>query len=197
MLWRCCPRIGDEGMFQQLALENINLLNRYNFDFILTHCPHCFNSLSNDYRSMGQRLMLSTTPPLLLDLIRSGKISLHPAKGSIIYHDPCYLGRYNNIYTAPREVLKTFCPDVSEFDRNHSNSFCCGAGGGHMWKTMETGVRMSVARVEQALQLSPDHITSACPYCLLMFEEAVQTVAHQRTVMVNDIAEIVHMYLKY
>ena len=112
-----------------------------------------------------------------------------------MYHDPCYLGRYNHVYHAPREVLRTFCADISEFERNQANSFCCGAGGGHMWKTTEVGRRISVTRVEPALQAAPDHITSACPYCLLMFEEAIRTVAPEKSVTVSDIAEVVQMYL--
>ena len=197
---KCCGdavrRIGDEGLFQQLAKDNINLLSEHDFDFILTHCPHCFNALSNDYQSLGASLNVIHHSTLLLDLIRSKRIEMHSARDHIMYHDPCYLGRYNNIYQAPREVLGAFCTRVSEFGRNQANSFCCGAGGGHMWKTMETGERISVNRVEQALQSKPDQITSACPYCLLMFEEAVQAVAPNRPVIVHDIAEVVQRYLK-
>jgi Fe-S oxidoreductase len=197
---KCCGdaarRIGDEGLFQKLAMDNIKLLNDHDFDFILTHCPHCFNSLTNDYRPLGASFRVIHHSNLLWDLLRSKRIELHPAKASIVYHDPCYLGRYNDVYLAPREVLKTFCSDISEFDRNRANSFCCGAGGGHMWKTTETGQRISVARVKQTLQTAPDQITSACPYCLLMFEEALQTVAPEKPVSVNDIAEAVQMHLR-
>lgn len=197
---KCCGdaarRIGDEGLFQRLAVDNIHVLNGLDFDFVLTHCPHCFNSLMNDYRPLGASFRVIHHSSLLWELIRSGKIDLHPAKGGIMYHDPCYLGRYNSTYDAPREVLKTFCADVSEFERNQTNSFCCGAGGGHMWKTKEAGQRMSVARVRQALQNAPDEITSACPYCLLMFEEAVQTVTPEKAVTVSDIAEVVQKHLR-
>ena len=196
---KCCGdaarRIGDEGLFQRLAIDNIDLLNAYDVDFVLTHCPHCFNGLTNDYRPLGASFRVVHHSNLLWDLIRSKRIDLHPAKKNIVYHDPCYLGRYNNIYQAPREVLKTFCSDISEFDRNQANGFCCGAGGGHMWKTTEMGQRISVARVKEAFQTAPDHITSACPYCLLMFEEAIQTVGPEKSVTVHDIAELVQMYL--
>ncbi len=197
---KCCGdaarRIGDEGLFQKLSMENINTLNGYDFDFLLTHCPHCFNSLTNDYRPLGGSFRVVHHSDLLSDLIRSKRLDLHSARGSFLYHDPCYLGRYNGVYDAPREALKSFCSNVSEFERSQANSFCCGAGGGHMWKTTETGRRMSVARVEQALQTDPDHIASACPYCLLMFEEAIQTLAPEKPVMVSDIAEVVQMHLK-
>ena len=197
---KCCGdaarRMGDEGLFQRLAVDNINVLNGHDFDFVLTHCPHCFNSLTNDYRPLGASFRVVHHSNFLWDLIRSKKIDLHPAKGNMFYHDPCYLGRYNNIYHAPREVLRSFCADISEFARNQANSFCCGAGGGHMWKTTELGQRISVARVKQALETAPDHIISACPYCLLMFEEAIQTVAPEKTVTVNDIAEVVQTYLR-
>jgi Fe-S oxidoreductase len=197
---KCCGdaarRIGDEGLFQRLAADNIHVLKGLDFDFVLTHCPHCFNTLTNDYRPLGASFRVVHHSSLLWDLIRSAKIHLHPAHENIMYHDPCYLGRYNRIYDAPREVLKTFCSDISEFERNQANSFCCGAGGGHMWKTTETGQRMSVARVRQALQTAPDQITSACPCCLLMFEEAIQTVAPDKSVTVSDIAEVVQTYIR-
>jgi len=197
---KCCGdaarRIGDEGLFQKLAMDNIHLLNGHDFDFILTHCPHCFNSLTNDYRPLGASFRVVHHSDVLRDLVRSKKIELHPAGGNMMYHDPCYLGRYNHGYDAPRSVLRAFCSDLSEFERNQENSFCCGAGGGHMWKTTEKGRRISVARVKEALQTGPDHITSACPYCLLMFEEAIQTVAPEKSVAVNDIAELVQMYMR-
>jgi Fe-S oxidoreductase len=196
---KCCGdaarRIGDEGLFQELAVDNIHVLDGLDFDFVLTHCPHCFNSLANDYRPMGASFRVVHHSVLLRDLIGSKKIDLHSAKGNILYHDPCYLGRYNNNYHAPREVLKSVCSNISEFERSQGNSFCCGAGGGHMWKTKEVGQRMSVARVNQALKTAPDHIASACPYCLLMFEEAMQAVAPEKPLSVHDIAEVVQMYL--
>jgi Fe-S oxidoreductase len=197
---KCCGdaarRIGDEGLFQRLAVENIRSLDSLDFDFVLTHCPHCFNSLTNDYQPMGASFRVLHHSLLLRDLIRSKRIDLDESGRDILYHDPCYLGRYHNHYRAPREVLQSVCSGVSEFERNKANSFCCGAGGGHMWKTEEVGRRMSVARVNQALQTSTDHIASACPFCLLMFEEAVQTLGPERPVSVSDIAEVVEMYMR-
>ena len=193
---RCCGdaarRMGDEGRFQILARENIRELKKYDFNAILTHCPHCLNALGRDYKAMGAAYKVVHHTTLLHELIQSNTLRLHPAKGRIIYHDPCYLGRYNQIYQPPRQVLNAMFPDVSEFGRNQSRSYCCGAGGGHMWKTSEEGRRISVSRVNQALAAAPDFIASACPHCLLMLDEAVQTADTRARVI--DVAEAVHMY---
>jgi Fe-S oxidoreductase len=132
---------------------------------------------------------------VIADMLRTGMVSLHPATPKIMYHDPCYLGRYHHIYEAPRQVLQALGGTVIEFARNRAGSVCCGAGGGHMWKESESAHRMSVARMNQALGAEPEIIAGACPYCLLMLEEAIGIVQPKHPVTVYDIAEIVQMYL--
>ncbi|MFH0729519.1 MAG: (Fe-S)-binding protein [Pseudomonadota bacterium] len=196
---KCCGdaarRIGDEGLFQQLATGNIRRLNGYDFDFVLTHCPHCLNALRNDYRPLGASFDVRHHSSVIADMLRTGALSLHPATPKIMYHDPCYLGRYHHIYEAPRQVLQALGGKVIEFARNRAESVCCGAGGGHMWKESESAHRMSVARIDQALGMNPEIIAGACPYCLLMLEEALGIVQPKHRVTVYDIAEIVQMYL--
>jgi len=198
---KCCGdfprRIGDEGLFQWLAQENIRLLQRYDFNFILTHCPHCYNVLKNEYSRFGADFRVMHHSELIQDLLREERLRLQESrsKSRVLYHDPCYLGRYNGVYESPRDVIKGLFGDVLEFQNNCSYAFCCGAGGGHMWKEREVGQKISIKRLQDVETLSADFIGTACPFCLLMFEEALQIEGRSLDVKVRDIAELVGMHL--
>jgi len=200
---KCCGdfvrRLGDEGLFQGLAIDNIKMLHNYNFDFILTHCPHCFNTIKNEYPQFGGDFKVVHHTQLIIDLLNKGKIRLQESSQKsyekVIYHDPCYLARYNNIHKEPRQVLGKIFDEVVEFPRNRNNSFCCGGGGGNAWKEQEAGDKMSVARLEEAMRASPQVLATACPFCFLMFQEAIQIKGNGDGINLRDIAEIVERYL--
>lgn len=196
---KCCGdfvrRIGDEGLFQELAAANIRELDRLDFDFILTHCPHCFNSLKNEYQDFGGSFEVYHHTQLIHNLLREKKIDLHRSEYKILYFDPCYLGRYNQIYEKPREVLRRIFGQSLEFPRCREKSFCCGAGGGHMWKEEEDGTRISAARAQEAIAANPQFVATACPFCLLMFDEALQIEGKQDAIKVKDIAQIAERFL--
>lgn len=200
---KCCGdfvrRLGDEGLFQKLAIDNIRTLRQFDFDFILTHCPHGYNTLKNEYPQFGGHFKVIHHTQLIWYLLEKGKIHLQESspgsKEKVIYHDPCYLGRYNSIYEEPRQILKRVLGNLVEFPRNRKNSFCCGGGGGSVWKEQETGNRMSVARLEEAMKEDPQIIATSCPFCFLLFQEAIQIKGEGNEVRLNDIAEIVERYL--
>jgi Fe-S oxidoreductase len=199
---KCCGdfvrRLGDEGLFRELAIDNIKTLQKFDFDFIITHCPHCFNTIKNEYPQFGGNFRVVHHAQLILDLIREGKIQLQESspesreKG--IYHDPCYLGRYNNIYQEPRQILREVV-EVVEFPRNRSKSFCCGGGGGNAWKEQEAGDKISLVRLEEAMGADPQILATACPFCFLMFQEAIQIKGNGDRIKLRDIAEIVERFI--
>ena len=201
---KCCGdvvrRIGDEGLFQRLVRDNIQTLHRFEFDFILTHCPHCFNSLGNEYPDFGGNFEVVHHSQLLYELLNNGGLALQETRGTItdmtIFHDPCYLGRYNQIYDEPRQVLKQVYDRNVEFSENRQKSFCCGAGGGHIWIESEAGSKISLERLEEAIEKGPHILTTACPFCFLMFQEAIQIKKCVDTIGLNDIAEVIEKYLR-
>ncbi len=194
---KCCGdfvrRLGDEGLFQQLAQENISLLNRFEFDFLLTHCPHCFNVFKNEYPEFGGTFKVMHHTRLIADILSAGQLRVHVSSDRICYHDPCYLGRYNNLYEEPRSALRSCFGAVAEFPGNRGLSFCCGAGGGQVWKEAEAGSRMNVKRLEELLDCrrSETAIATACPFCLLMFDEALKIKGLEDTVRVRDVAQLI------
>jgi Fe-S oxidoreductase len=200
---KCCGdfvrRLGDEGLFQKLASENIRMLRGFDFDFILTHCPHCFNTMKNEYPQFGGDLKVVHHTQLILDLLKEGKIQLQESRKEsrekVIYHDPCYLGRYNSIYQEPRQTLRKIFGEIIEFPRNRDKSFCCGAGGGNIWKEQEAGYKISVERMEEAMRAAPQILVTACPFCLLMFQEAIQIKGNGDESNLRDVAEIVERFL--
>jgi len=199
---KCCGdfvrRLGDEGLFQKLASQNIRMLREFDFDFILTHCPHCFNTIKNEYPQFGGEFKVVHHTQLIHDLLKEGKIQLQESrqesKKKVIYHDPCYLGRYNSIYQEPRQTLRRVFGETIEFPRHRNKSFCCGAGGGHTWKEQEAGYKMSVERLEEAMRATPQILATACPFCFLMFQEAIQ-IKGEDGINLRDIAEIVEKFL--
>lgn len=200
---KCCGdfvrRLGDEGLFQKLAIENIKTLREFDFDFILTHCPHGYNTIKNEYPQFGGNFKVVHHTQLILDLLKEGKIHLQESRQEsrekVIYHDPCYLGRYNGIYQEPRQTLRKVFGGIVEFPRNRNESFCCGAGGGNVWKEAEAGDKTSVKRLEEAMRAETQIVATACPFCFLMFQEAIQIKGNGDGIRLGDIAEIVERFL--
>ncbi len=192
---KCCGssvrRLGNENLFQQLALENINNLNRYNFKTIVTHCPHCYNTLKNEYPQFGGQYHVMHHSEFILELIKSGKIEPRGVKDlKVTFHDPCYLGRYNSIYDAPRDVLASIPGlELIEMKNNRSKAFCCGAGGGRLWMEDSKGHSINTLLVKKALRTESDILASACSLCLTTLTEAVSSM--DTDMSCQDIAEIV------
>lgn len=187
-------RMGNEFLFQQLCQENIALFQQYGVRKIVTADPHAFNTFKNEYPEFGLEDVEVTHHTQLLErLIKEGKLSLrHEVRERMTYHDSCYLGRYNGIYDAPREILRRVPGmELTEMKRSRENAMCCGAGGGLMWMEETGGKRINLARTEQALEVSPTMIGSGCPYCLTMLEDGVKM--KELDVRTKDIAEIVEL----
>jgi len=189
-------RAGNEFMFQMMAYQNIQLLNNYGIKKIVTACPHCFNTLKNEYPALGGTYEVIHHTALLQQLIDEGKIKLKEGgsfKGKkITYHDSCYLGRSNNIYEAPRKVLEALDAELVEMKRCKSNGLCCGAGGAQMFKEEEKGTsRINIDRSSEALATGAGFIASACPFCNTMMTDGVKLAEKEESVQVLDIAEMV------
>lgn len=194
-------RAGNEFLFQMMAYQNIQVLNGYGIQKIVTACPHCFNTLKNEYAALGGHYEVIHHTTLLQDLIDEGKIRLKESgtfQGKkVVYHDSCYLGRANGIYEAPREVLKALDTELVEMKRCRSNGLCCGAGGGQMFKEEENGtVRINKERTQEALATHPAVIASACPFCHTMLSDGVKLAEKEEEVAVLDIAELVAMSME-
>jgi Fe-S oxidoreductase len=195
---KCCGdsarRLGNEYLFDKMARENVELFTARKITKVITQCPHCFSTLKNDYRQYGLELEVIHHAELLQKLLAEGKIKPNrqvTELGSIIYHDSCYLGRHNDIYDQPREVIaKVTGAAAKEFGKNRENGFCCGAGGGRMWMEEHSGERVNITRVNEALKEKPDTICVACPYCMTMFEDGVKD-ASAANVRIRDLAEVV------
>lgn len=189
-------RMGNEMLFQQLCMENIAIFQRYGVKRIVTACPHTFNTLKNEYPEFGlEGVEVLHHSQLLEQLIQQGRLKpRYEVKERVTYHDSCYLGRYNNVYDAPRNVLRSV-PGVElvEMARSRENGMCCGAGGGMMWMEETAGKRVNVARTEQALEVQPSVISSACPYCLTMLEDGTKMKEVEDQVKAKDIAEILEL----
>jgi Fe-S oxidoreductase len=198
----CCGdslrRLGNEFVFEQMAAQNVELFNRYKVKKIVTYCPHCYTTLKNDYRQYGFEAEVIHHTELIDDLIRKGKLKVSAGDdlGRVVFHDSCYLGRYNDIYRQPRDIVSASTGKKPvEMDRIHAKSFCCGAGGGRMWMEESPEHRLNLNRVREALTKKPDTIAVACPYCMTMFEDGLKDEKADR-VHVLDIAEIVAGKLK-
>lgn len=189
-------RAGNEFMFQMMAYQNIQILNNYEIKKIVTACPHCFNTLKNEYPELGGNYEVIHHTAFLQSLIDEGKIKLKESgsfKGKrITYHDSCYLGRANDIYEAPRKVLEALDAELVEMKRCRSNGLCCGAGGGQMFKEEENGTtRINIDRSNEAIGTGADVIASACPFCNTMMTDGVKLAEKEETVKVLDIAELI------
>ncbi|MCB9082210.1 MAG: (Fe-S)-binding protein [Lewinellaceae bacterium] len=189
-------RAGNEFIFQMMALQNIEVLNGYQVKKVVTACPHCFNTLKNEYPALGGHYEVIHHTQLLQELITAGRIKMTGGgsfKGKrITYHDSCYLGRINGVYEAPREVLETLDADLVEMKRCRTNGLCCGAGGAQMWKEDEPGEkRINLERAEEALDTGAAVVAVNCPFCLTMMQDGIKAKDKQDDVMVYDLAELI------
>jgi Fe-S oxidoreductase len=198
----CCGesarRIGNEYLYKTLVDANVEVLNTYKVKKIVTTCPHCYNTLKNEYSQFGGSYEVIHQTELLDSLIKQGKLKLNGGNNiTVTYHDSCLLGRYNQIYEQPRNIL-TSIPGVrlKEMERTRNRSFCCGGGGGRMWMEEHLGKRINEMRVDQAMDLKPDIIATACPYCLTMLEDGVKTKGLEESVKTLDIAELLEKSVK-
>ncbi len=187
-------RAGNEFLFQMQAMSNIQVLNAYEVKKIVTTCPHCFNTLKNEYPGLGGSYEVVHHTEFLKSLLESGKLTVSGGqfKGKkITFHDPCYLGRANKVYEAPRELLQKLDAELSEMKRCKSNGLCCGAGGAQMFKEPEKGNKdINVERTEEALETQPEIIATGCPFCNTMMTDGVKHKEKEATVKVYDIAEL-------
>ena len=171
------------------------VLNGYAVTKIVTGCPHCFNTLKNEYAELGGNYEVLHHSELLQQLIESGKLTVEGGayKGKkITYHDPCYLGRANDVYEAPRQVIMRLDSLMTEMKRSRANGLCCGAGGAQMFKEPENGTKdINIERAEEALQLNPETIAVACPFCMTMLSDGVKMNNKEQEVKVKDIAEMI------
>lgn len=193
----CCGdpvrRIGNEYLYSILVEKNIEIFDHYNVKKIITTCPHCYNTLKNEYPQFGGNFIVFHHIEFIKDLLDQKVLSLHnESPFTITYHDSCYLGRYNQIYKPQRMILKAI-PKVTlkEMKRSYDKSFCCGGGGGRMWMEEHLGKRINEVRIEQALSVKPDIIATACPYCLTMLEDGLKSKGKDDSIKVYDIAELV------
>ncbi len=188
-------RSGNEFLFQMQAMMNIEVLNGYEIKKIVTACPHCFNTLKNEYPSLGGNYEVIHHTQLIQNLIDEGK--LKPADNNVFkgkkitYHDPCYLGRANEVYEAPRKVLESLDAQLIELKRCKSNGLCCGAGGGQMFKEPEPGAKdINIERIEEVIDAKPQVVAAACPFCMTMLKDGVKIKEKESEIEVLDIAEI-------
>ena len=193
----CCGdparRLGNEHQFQLQAQKNIKILQNYNVKKIVTACPHCYNTIKNEYPQFGGEFEVIHHTQFIAQLLKEGKLKVSGGNGGLItYHDACYLGRYNDIYQPPRQILNNL-PDtrIIEMEQNRARSFCCGGGGGRMWLEENIGKRISELRIEQAIKTKAQTVATACPYCLQMFEDAAKVKGVEESLKVRDIAELV------
>lgn len=192
---KCCGdsarRLGNEYLFQSLAMGNIEVMNGYGITKIVTQCPHCFNTLKNEYPQLGGNFSVLHHTEFLSELVSAGRLTLGESeRKTVTYHDPCYLGRYNGIFEQPRELLKAAGLDLVEMPRRRQKAFCCGGGGGRMWLEEDEGDRINNVRTDEVLSVSPDIAAVACPYCLTMLKDGVDAREAGDRVRVMDIAEI-------
>lgn len=195
---KCCGdslrRLGNEFVFDRMVRENKRFFAERGVKKVITQCPHCYNTLKNDYRQYDIELEVHHHTELINQLIKEGRLKLNQYGdlGGVVFHDSCYLGRYNAMYEPPRQVVTAVTGQMPvEMERHHNRSFCCGGGGGRMWLEEQVGKLINVARVEQALEKNPRTICVCCPYCLTMFEDGLKDKNASEKVQVLDLAEIV------
>lgn len=187
-------RAGNEFVFQMMAMTNIEILNEYEVKKIVTACPHCFNTLKNEYPSLGGNYEVLHHTQFLKQLMNEGRLKIEGGKfegKKIVFHDPCYLGRANDEYEAPRDLLTKLDAELVEMKRCKTKGLCCGAGGAQMFKEPEKGDKdINVERTEEALQSAPEVIATGCPFCNTMMTDGVKHFHKENEVEVKDIVEI-------
>ncbi|MBD3580960.1 (Fe-S)-binding protein [Flavobacterium selenitireducens] len=188
-------RAGNEFLFQMQAMMNIEVLNAYDVRKIVTACPHCFNTIKNEYPGLGGSYEVVHHTQFLKSLLDDGRLTIEGGsfKGKkIVFHDPCYLGRANNIYEAPRDLIQKLDAELVEMKRSRANGLCCGAGGAQMFKDAEPGTKeINIERAEEALDLEPKIIAAACPFCNTMLTDGVKSKNREGDVKVMDVAELI------
>ena len=188
-------RAGNEFLFQMLAMQNINTLNGYNVKKIVTACPHCFNTLLNEYPELGGNYEVVHHTTLINQLLEDGKIKIDGGsfKGRrITYHDSCYLGRANNIYEAPRQVIEKLDAEFAEMKRSKANGLCCGAGGAQMFKDAENGTKeINIERTEDLIETKSELVITACPFCMNMLRDGIKHQNKEEEIQALDLAEAV------
>jgi Fe-S oxidoreductase len=189
-------RAGNEFVFQMLAYQNIQILNSYEIKKIVTACPHCFNTLKNEYPELGGNYEVLHHSTFLQQLINEGKVKMKEGESmkgkKITFHDSCYIGRANDIYEAPRKVLEILDAELVEMKNCKSNGLCCGAGGAQMFKEDEPGEkRINIERIEDAINTNATVVASSCPFCMTMLEDGVKQKGKESEIMLKDIAELI------
>ncbi len=188
-------RAGNEFLFQMQAMTNIQLLNGYEVKKIVTGCPHCFNTLKNEYPELGGNFEVIHHTQLIQQLLDSGRIKVEGGNFSgkkITFHDPCYLGRGNDVYEAPRALLGKLDAALVEMKRSRANGLCCGAGGAQMFKEAEKDNKeVNIERTEEALELQPQVIATGCPFCMTMLRDGVKLKEQDQATEVLDVAELI------
>lgn len=188
-------RAGNEFLFQMQAVTNIEVLNAYEVKKIVTACPHCFNTIKNEYPGLGGTYDVVHHTQFLKELLEDGRVSIEGGKYKgkrITFHDPCYLGRANNVYEAPRDLIRKLDAELLEMKNCKTKALCCGAGGAQMFKESEPGDKeINIERTEQALETKPDIIAAGCPFCNTMMTDGVKNKEKESSVAVMDIAELI------
>jgi Fe-S oxidoreductase len=186
-------RVGNEMLYQMMAQENIETLNTHNVKKIITACPHCLNTLKHEYPQMGGDYEVIHHAEFIDTLVREGKIKLTQSlEGALTYHDPCYLGRYNNVFDEPRSILRSVSKGgLKELERHGRESFCCGAGGGRMWMEETIGKRIYLERSEEIVRQQVPNVAVGCPFCLTMIEDGMKEMGKEEEIKTLDIAELV------
>jgi Fe-S oxidoreductase len=191
-------RLGEENLFQTLAKQNIELLKSVSFKTLVANCPHCFNTIKNEYPQFGnlgegKQPEIIHHSVLLRRLLESEKLPLkEEALKEVTFHDPCYLGRVNDEYEAPRKTLRSVKGlTILEMERSRENGLCCGAGGGHFWMDLKIGERVNSVRAEEAVATGASTVATACPFCMQMMEDGVKLTNNETKLDVRDIAEVI------
>jgi Fe-S oxidoreductase len=188
-------RAGNEYLFQMQAMMNIEVMNAYEVKKIVTACPHCFNTIKNEYPELGGKYEVMHHTEFIKRLLNEGKLTIEGGqfKGKrITFHDPCYLGRANNVYEAPRELIQKLDAELVEMKRSRANGLCCGAGGAQMFKEPEKGNKdINIERTEDALETQPEIIAAGCPFCNTMLTDGIKNKEKEETVKVFDVAELI------
>lgn len=186
-------RAGNEFLFQMLAQQNIETLNNYGIRKIVCTCPHCFNTLKNDYPALGGHFEVIHYSEFLDSLIKENKLILkEPAGQKITYHDSCYLGRINGVYQAPRDIINALKHELIEMKRAKQNGLCCGAGGAQMFKEEEQGSkRINTERAEELIETNAHAVVANCPFCITMLQDGIKEKNARDRIMVYDLAELI------
>jgi len=188
-------RAGNEFLFQMQAMTNIEVMNAYEVKKIVTTCPHCFNTLKNEYPELGGKYQVMHHTQFLESLLSDGRLTIEGGfyEGKrITFHDPCYLGRSNKVYEAPRELIRKLEVEMIEMKRCKSNGLCCGAGGAQMFKEPEKGTKdINIERTEEAINIKPDIIATGCPFCNTMITDGIKIKEQENNIKVLDIVELI------